>query len=515
MKSTYNFEKPKSINDTAIIESKKISEKIENEFKTAFKMYDEGKTSVSIEVDNLLDRNDPNHFIKEKEIFRNNKLVGYIFYSDYTDYVLLIVFMNGIKVLYGIYLLNKKFNKNEYNTYYINVINMFKDELRSLNIFDTDILNESNNAFKRPTNIVQDNTFIEEFLRTYTLAKKSYMSEKVFKSFSKLLMDEGYNDYYEISDNDPTNKYYISDYFFKKSSPETKKHVWINEKLKEGFILYDFFGPLKRDNYTVVEKVKIVPKMTEFIEPVEENINEFEKPKSISDPITPEFKLQKFINEFKKINKYNNLGNIYDDGGLFDIMHDAGYRSYIFADLKIDNHLIVNERRKRQVLISDKIMDKAKLFPNPYNLNIDIYFKPGKSKTNVIILLYDYVNMLIIQCRKKPMTYIYESNYNGSGYSLNMNSGTNIIGNRPPYEYEIIPLNHTLEPKQSTVMNDVYVHTGSKVVGYSIKDDRKIQGTVYRIVKNTDGTVSFVYVLDSKTGTFVKLKPDNITVLKF
>ena len=122
--------------------------------------------------------------------------------------------------------------------------------------------------------------------------------------------------------------------------------------------------------------------------------------------------------------------------------------------------------------------------------------------------------MMIITCRKKGVSYIFESNYSGNGYSLNMNSGTNIIGNRPPYEYEIVPLNHKLEQKQSTTDNDIYVHPGSRVIGFAIKDDRKVQGTVYRIVKNTAGTISFVYVLDEKTGTFVKLKPE-ITVIKF
>ena len=250
------------------------------------------------------------------------------------------------------------------------------------------------------------------------------------------------------------------------------------------------------------------------------SLNEsFEKPKTISDIISPETKFKNILKTYSKPNEY---GNPFDEGGVYKICKDVGYinaGSYELNSSVIPDIETKLYKSSRKGLISDFIISKDFLEKNIfvpqsfklYRLEFSVYVRPNDR--NVLLIFYDYEKMQIFQCKKRKINYLYESGYYGSGYSLNADSGTNIIGNRPPYEYEIVPLNHNLEQKQTKMDNEYYIHPGLNVIGFSIKDNRKIKGIVYRIVKNTDGTISFVYLQDPLTGTFVKVKPE-LTIIK-
>lgn len=515
---SYSFEKPKSIVVDNMIEGKKISSIINNLFMNEYDLYKGGRISLHIAIEDL--RNDKyKDFIQEKQIIRNNKPVGYIFYSGYTDLILMILFY-GISIQ-GMYIFDK--NDKTFTSEQKNILNLLKDDLKSIGIN----LNESFNAFKKQTNIVNDNigwdAKLNEFLKKYNSRSNKSMPINEYEEFGKLMKAGGYTTYFESDPNKPNhldNPNYIiktdSEYVHELLTLNTC-YYWINMDAELGYVLIDI-----GTEATLIMEIMITPNTLYTIREVSKNqVNEsieFKKPTNIIEQITPQHKLKEILKQYSELQEWE---SIYGEGGIDEILELNGYRKYKTIDYQdIMNSLYVRNNYDKNVkfIISPNIIHKYIKYFNSnqdnHNTYVDIYIKPGKSNDNVILIIGDYEKMMILVCRKKGISYIFESNYSGNGYSLNMNSGTNIIGNRPPYEYEIVPLNHKLEQKQSATDNDIYVHPGSRVIGFALKDDRKVQGTVYRIVKNTDGTISFVYVLDEKTGTFVKLKPE-ITVIKF
>lgn len=514
LNEAYNFEKPKSIVGDNMIEGKKIGKTINNIFKNEYELWKGGQISLHIAIEDL--RNDKyKDFLQEKQIIRNNKPVGYIFYSGYTDLILMILFY-GISIQ-GMYIFDK--NEKVFTSEQKNILNLLRNDLDSIGIN----LNESFNAFKKPTNIIDDNlswdSKVKEFIKKYN---NKHISPESFEEFNKLMMTGGYTKFFE-SDVNTENHLENQNYFINTESEYVYELLtlnscfyWINENKELGYVIVD----IENDNSIIME-IMITPTTKYSIREVPKKVNEsieFKRPTNIIEQITPQHKLKELLKQYSELQEWE---SIYGEGGIDEVLEANGYRKYKSIDYQdIMNSVYVRDNYDKNVkfIISPSIIHKYIKYFNSnhdnHNTSVDIYIKPGKSNDNVILIITDYEMMRMIACRKKGVSYIFESNYSGNGYSLNINSGTNIIGNRPPYEYEIVPLNHKLEQKQTKTDNDIYVHPGSRVIGFSIKDDRKVQGTVYRIVKNTDGTISFVYVLDEKTGTFVKLKPE-ITVIKF
>lgn len=92
----------------------------------------------------------------------------------------------------------------------------------------------------------------------------------------------------------------------------------------------------------------------------------------------------------------------------------------------------------------------------------------------------------------------------GFGFGSANNSG----GPNMMYTYSIVPLNKTLEPPASDVMDVPVIHTGSVIKGTVLggKDEHVI-GQVLRTEKDEEGNIKYYLVLDPETSTKKKLDP--------
>lgn len=99
------------------------------------------------------------------------------------------------------------------------------------------------------------------------------------------------------------------------------------------------------------------------------------------------------------------------------------------------------------------------------------------------------------------------------GYPSVMDTGNGAVGtlNMMGYQYELLPVTDDLQQKKNDPSNFSYIHVGTKVRAAGLNDpDIKYDGTVTKIVKDSSGVVSAVYILDSKTAKTKKVSPDRI-----
>ena len=92
--------------------------------------------------------------------------------------------------------------------------------------------------------------------------------------------------------------------------------------------------------------------------------------------------------------------------------------------------------------------------------------------------------------------------------------GSTVFNNPAPFSYEIIPLNTSLSQKGNSTPNEIVVCRGMKVKGKGIEDGKIHIGRVDTIVRDTDGYIECVIILDEKDRKFVKLDDENIYILK-
>lgn len=91
-----------------------------------------------------------------------------------------------------------------------------------------------------------------------------------------------------------------------------------------------------------------------------------------------------------------------------------------------------------------------------------------------------------------------------------------VQGPSPGYVYSVMPLNNTLQQKANPISRDYYIHPGCTVRGYGLHNpDKRYTGQVYRIVKDSDGAVKFVYIKTIKTNRFVPIKVEGIELINY
>lgn len=97
------------------------------------------------------------------------------------------------------------------------------------------------------------------------------------------------------------------------------------------------------------------------------------------------------------------------------------------------------------------------------------------------------------------------------GYNL---MGNTVFNNPAPFTYEIITLNTSLSQKGNSTPNEVIIHRGTRVKGKSIEDGSLCVGRVDTIIKDSDGYIKYVIVLDENSRRFVKVSDEEIFILK-
>lgn len=104
---------------------------------------------------------------------------------------------------------------------------------------------------------------------------------------------------------------------------------------------------------------------------------------------------------------------------------------------------------------------------------------------------------------------------------LNENVG-NVFANMPneysnfsPYSYEMLAFDHKLEQKGNPLPTDRYINIGSYIEGYGYNDRETLhRGIVKNIVKDEQGYIKYLIILDSKITRYVKIYPYDVKLLK-
>lgn len=100
----------------------------------------------------------------------------------------------------------------------------------------------------------------------------------------------------------------------------------------------------------------------------------------------------------------------------------------------------------------------------------------------------------------------------GFGGSHNLTGGPNLM-----YTYSVKPLNQVLQQKPSPVDDDQYIHVGSKIKGYILNTNKKIEGQILHIEEDEDNNIKHYIVLDKEgrkrmvdPTTAYLIKPDEL-----
>lgn len=104
---------------------------------------------------------------------------------------------------------------------------------------------------------------------------------------------------------------------------------------------------------------------------------------------------------------------------------------------------------------------------------------------------------------------------------VNENVG-NVFANMPneysnfsPYSYALLSFDHKLEQKGNDLSNEQYVYPGTYIEGYGFSDRETLhRGVVKNIVKDENGYIKYIIILDSKITRFVKIYPYDIKIIK-
>lgn len=85
-----------------------------------------------------------------------------------------------------------------------------------------------------------------------------------------------------------------------------------------------------------------------------------------------------------------------------------------------------------------------------------------------------------------------------------------VQGRNPGYSYNILPLSTDLQQKANDPDNSYYIYPGCTVRGVGINNKNKhYTGQVYRICKNSNGEIEYIYIRTFKTNKFVTIAADN------
>jgi hypothetical protein len=104
---------------------------------------------------------------------------------------------------------------------------------------------------------------------------------------------------------------------------------------------------------------------------------------------------------------------------------------------------------------------------------------------------------------------------------INENVG-NIFANSPSefpgqqqYSYELLNFDRRFEQKGNSLDPSHYINVGSYIEGYGYDDRETLhRGVVRSIVKDEEGYIKYLIILDSKITKFVKIYPEFIKLLK-
>lgn len=100
------------------------------------------------------------------------------------------------------------------------------------------------------------------------------------------------------------------------------------------------------------------------------------------------------------------------------------------------------------------------------------------------------------------------------GYSGGYNpQGSTVFNNPAPYSYELINLNSSLSQNGNSTPNEFYVNKGTLVKGRGIEDNKEYSGRVDVIVKDSDGYIKYLVILDEKTRTLKKINPEKVFIV--
>lgn len=83
----------------------------------------------------------------------------------------------------------------------------------------------------------------------------------------------------------------------------------------------------------------------------------------------------------------------------------------------------------------------------------------------------------------------------------------------PFYQYNIVPLNNKLQPKQQMVNKKSSYTIGNKVEGIGLTDKLKHKGVIVSVKKGTNNLISYYVILDDKS-LYQKIDPTTISMQK-
>lgn len=84
-----------------------------------------------------------------------------------------------------------------------------------------------------------------------------------------------------------------------------------------------------------------------------------------------------------------------------------------------------------------------------------------------------------------------------------------VQGRHPGYSYNILPLSTDLQQEANETDNSSYIYPGCTVRGVGINNkDKHYTGQVYRICKDGDGKIMYIYIRTFKTNKFVTIAAD-------
>ena len=105
---------------------------------------------------------------------------------------------------------------------------------------------------------------------------------------------------------------------------------------------------------------------------------------------------------------------------------------------------------------------------------------------------------------------VYAGGYSG-GYNP---QGSTVFNNPAPYSYELINLNSSLSQKGNPTPNEVYVYRGTLIKGVGLNDNKEYKGRVDTIVKDSEGYIKYVVILDEETRVLTKINPAEIYIIR-
>lgn len=84
-----------------------------------------------------------------------------------------------------------------------------------------------------------------------------------------------------------------------------------------------------------------------------------------------------------------------------------------------------------------------------------------------------------------------------------------VQGKHPGFSYNIMPLSTNLQQQANDPDYSFYIYPGCTVRGVGINNkDKHYTGQVYRIYKNSNGEIEFLYIRTFKTNKFVTIAAD-------